>query len=130
MQNNGVRVVARFIAKPESVEEVKRILSEMVEPTRSEDGCITYDLLHNVDDPTDFTFVEEWSSRADLDRHVLREELPDLAGELDLVLVESELHGRAAFRLVAESSTAGRGSRGSPSTRSPRVLRWIWLEPP
>ena len=75
MQNNGIRVVARFIAKPESVEEVKRILSEMVEPTRSEDGCITYDLLHNVDDPTDFTFVEEWSSRADLDRHSRSEHL-------------------------------------------------------
>ena len=69
MSDDSTRVVARFISKPGSVEEVKRILSDMVGPTRSEEGCITYELLHNVADPTDFTFVEEWSSRAHLDRH-------------------------------------------------------------
>jgi len=69
MQNQGIRVVASFVAKPESVAEVKRILTDMIGLTRAEAGCITYELLQNADDPTDFTFVEEWSSRADLDRH-------------------------------------------------------------
>ena len=41
----------------------------MIDPTRAESGCITYELLQNIDAPTDFTFVEEWASRADLDRH-------------------------------------------------------------
>ena len=69
MLENGVRVVAHFVAKPESVEDVKRALIGMVDPTRAETGCVTYELLQNLDDPTDFTFVEEWTSQANLDRH-------------------------------------------------------------
>ena len=69
MAEQGVRVVARFAAKPGSVDDVKRILIDMIEPTRSESGCVTYELLQNAADPTDLTFVEEWASLADLDRH-------------------------------------------------------------
>jgi quinol monooxygenase YgiN len=75
MPDNGVRVVAHFVAKSESVEDVKRILSGMVDPTRAEDGCVTYELLQNTRDSTDFTFVEEWSSKADLDRHAASEHI-------------------------------------------------------
>ncbi|MFN6962219.1 MAG: putative quinol monooxygenase [Pyrinomonadaceae bacterium] len=64
-----IRVVARFAARPDRVEDVKRILSEMVGPTRREYGCITYELLQNAGDPTDFTFVEEWTSKPALDEH-------------------------------------------------------------
>jgi len=75
MTENGVRVVAHFVAKPESVEDVKRYLSAMVDLTRAEDGCMTYELLQNADDPTDFTFVEEWSSKSDLDHHARSEHI-------------------------------------------------------
>ena len=68
-------MVAHFVAKPESVEDVERYLSAMVDPTRAEDGCVTYELLQNADDPTDFTFVEEWASKADLDRHAESEHI-------------------------------------------------------
>jgi quinol monooxygenase YgiN len=69
MPENAVRVVAHFVAKAESVDDVKRILTDMIDPTRAEEGCVTYELLQNAADPTDFTFVEEWNSKADLDRH-------------------------------------------------------------
>ena len=75
MTENGVRVVAHFVANPESVEDVKRYLSAMVDPTRAEEGCVTYELLQNADDPTDFTFVEEWSSKSDLDHHARSEHI-------------------------------------------------------
>ena len=69
MSQNSIRVVARFAAKPDRVQDVKRILTDMIDPTRTEDGCVTYELLQNASDPTDFTFVEQWTSKADLDRH-------------------------------------------------------------
>jgi quinol monooxygenase YgiN len=75
MAENGVRVVAHFVAKPESVQAVKRILSDMIDPTRAEQGCVTYELLQNIADPTDFTFVEEWTSRSDLDQHAESEHI-------------------------------------------------------
>lgn len=92
MSNNTIRVVARFMAKPGRVEDLKRVLTDFVSPTRAEDGCISYDLLENISDPADLTFVEEWTSEAALEKHLAskhialgRAELPDLIdGEGDI----------------------------------------------
>ena len=70
MSNQTIRVVARIVAIPEKVDEVRAILMELIEPTCQEDGCIKYELLENQADSTDFTFVEEWSSNAALDAHL------------------------------------------------------------
>jgi len=52
------------------VDRVRSILLDVVEPTRREDGCISYTLLQNRTDPTDFTFVEEWANDAAIDAHL------------------------------------------------------------
>ncbi|HXG56668.1 MAG TPA: putative quinol monooxygenase [Vicinamibacterales bacterium] len=69
MAKQVLGVVARIVARPESVEHVKRVLSAAVEPTLREHGCLVYDLMQNDADPTDFTFYEEWSDTAALDAH-------------------------------------------------------------
>jgi len=74
---SNIRVVARFAARPDHINKVAEILSALVEPTRAEDGCIAYDLLQNSADPTDFTFVEEWTSREALDRHLATEHIAE-----------------------------------------------------
>ncbi|AFZ37622.1 Antibiotic biosynthesis monooxygenase [Stanieria cyanosphaera PCC 7437] len=68
--SQSVRVVARVIALPDKIEQLKAVLMELIEPTRAEVGCIQYDLLQNTCDPTDFTFVEEWTSTAALETHL------------------------------------------------------------
>lgn len=70
MSNQTIRVVARFTAIPEKVDEVRAILIALIEPTCQENGCIKYELLQNSAEPTDFTFVEEWTSKAALDAHL------------------------------------------------------------
>jgi quinol monooxygenase YgiN len=62
-------VVARIVARPESVAMVCDGLSGLLEPTRAEPGCLVYDLFQNDADPTDFTFYEEWTTAAALDSH-------------------------------------------------------------
>ena len=86
MSDSGVRVVARVVARPGKVEELRALLQGLVEPTRMESGCVTYELLQNKAEPTDFTFVEEWRSEEDLDAHLqsphlrqARSRLPELA---------------------------------------------------
>jgi quinol monooxygenase YgiN len=69
MPEGPFRVVARFKAVPEKVEEVRALLSALVEPTRKEPGCLVYELLQNVKDPADFTFLEEWESDSAFDTH-------------------------------------------------------------
>ncbi len=70
MPEDSLRVVARIVAKPDKVEEVRELLSGLIEPTREEEGCIVYELLQNRSDPTDFTFVEEWTNDPALDAHL------------------------------------------------------------
>jgi quinol monooxygenase YgiN len=69
MPKSAVGVVARIVAKPESVDIVRDELESLLEPTRSEVGCIIYELMQNEADPTDFTFYEEWTDAAALDAH-------------------------------------------------------------
>lgn len=78
----SLRVVARIQAKPDHVDRVRECLLELIEPTRREAGCIVYELLQNRDDPTDFTFIEEWASDAALDAHAVSEHLRDVREKL------------------------------------------------
>lgn len=56
-------------ARPEKIEELKVLLSGLIDPTRREKGCISYQLLQNRADPTDFTFIEEWEGDDAIDDH-------------------------------------------------------------
>lgn len=86
MAKSAVGVVARIVAKPESVHIVREGLTSLLEPTRAEAGCILYELMQNRADPTDFTFYEEWTDEASLDAHGraphLRSTFQELEGHL------------------------------------------------
>ncbi|MDY6785198.1 MAG: putative quinol monooxygenase [Cyanobacteriota bacterium] len=75
MSHSTLHVVARIVAYPDKIEELKAVLLELLEPTRQEPGCIQYDLLQNKADPTDFTFVERWESEANLEAHLTTEHI-------------------------------------------------------
>ncbi len=68
-------VVARLEARPDKIEQLKTVLVELVSATRTEKGCLRYELLHNQASLTDFTFVEEWASEADLEAHLKSEHI-------------------------------------------------------
>ncbi len=82
-----VRVVARIIALPDKVDEVKTILMGLIAPTRQEAGCITYELEQNQHNPTDFVLVEEWESNAHLDAHLNTPHLKQAVAAFEGVLV-------------------------------------------
>ena len=65
----SVHVVARYLAKAGSENEVKGVLIALVAPSRRELGCYQYDLLVNPADPRDFCFVERWEDDRAVDEH-------------------------------------------------------------
>lgn len=65
-----IRVVAHIKAKADRVDKMREVLSKLVEPTRKEDRCISYIPTQNTDDPTDFTFIEEWDNAERLQAHM------------------------------------------------------------
>ena len=55
------QVVAIFEPKPEFLDEVRDLLSEVAVEVRTENGCLFYDLFQETDGR--FWFIEAWQSR-------------------------------------------------------------------
>jgi len=70
MADKKVTVVARIKAKKGMDESVKQELMALVAPTRSEKGCINYDLHRSINDRSVFMVYENWVSKEDLDKHL------------------------------------------------------------
>lgn len=79
-------LIGTVVARNETREELRRILSAMVAPTRAEPGCINYDFHADAEDPNVFVFYENWKSRADLDAHLKTPHLAPLVSRLDELL--------------------------------------------
>ncbi len=82
MPESKLYVIARVTALPDRIEETRELMIALLEPTRSEDGCIRYDLFQNQADPTEFTFIEEWRDKAALDAHLASAHIQDAIGKL------------------------------------------------
>ena len=89
-----VRVVARITARPGSIEELASLLLHLVEESRKENGCISYQLLQNKADPADFTFVEEWASDSDIDAHFTTAHMQDAFSKAASLLAKEPDIGR------------------------------------
>ena len=79
MNAKYLTVVAHVKAKPGKESQMRQELLSLVQPSRKDEGCISYDLHQSVEDPTRFYFHEHWTSKDCLDRHL---EKPDLQAVL------------------------------------------------
>ena len=64
-----LQVVATITAKPGSEDVVRDALTELVDGTRTEEGCMVYELFQSGADPLVFVTVETWRGPEDLDAH-------------------------------------------------------------
>lgn len=63
-------VIATLRARPGKEAELKDYLTTLVGYTRTETGCVNYDLNQQQDDPALFVMVEYWTGRSALDQHL------------------------------------------------------------
>lgn len=86
MAENNVILIAKAKAKPGMEEKVKKELMALVAPTRSEDGCVQYNLHQSKDDPSMFMFYENWLNQQALDEHIQTMHLQALLNMADEIL--------------------------------------------
>ncbi|HMT07781.1 MAG TPA: putative quinol monooxygenase [Pyrinomonadaceae bacterium] len=67
--NNNLTLVAKLKVKDDAVEQIKAAALAIVEPSRAEAGCISYDVHQSVEDPTVFAWYETWTDKAAIDQH-------------------------------------------------------------
>ena len=70
MPKNTLNVVAIAETSPDRAEELKKVCLGLIEPTRKEAGCISYNLYQDTTNPGKFTFIENWQSKEHLDVHL------------------------------------------------------------
>ena len=81
--NRMLKVIAQDFIKPEHIEDVIPLYRELVEKTKEEPLCMSYDLHINQKDPGHFVFIEEWPDRAALDVHCNTEHFKRLVPLID-----------------------------------------------
>jgi quinol monooxygenase YgiN/tetratricopeptide (TPR) repeat protein len=65
-----IPITVRLVASPAADHTLLRHVKDpLLEPTRAEPGCLRHRFSHDVEDPTSFSFVEEWADSNALDGH-------------------------------------------------------------
>ena len=70
MNAKTLTVVALFKSKPGKENQLRKLLSGLIAPSRKDAGCVNYDLHQSVENPAQFMFHENWDSKALLDSHL------------------------------------------------------------
>lgn len=81
-----VSLIARLTARPEMREELLRLLTDQVEPTRAEHGCMDYNLHIDTSDPCIFVFYENWIDEDAFQAHLQMPHLQPLLSQSDTLL--------------------------------------------
>ena len=63
-------IIAHLVSKPDRIDETKAFLLSLVDKTRAEKSCVDFDLHQDNANPAEFTFYENWVSRAEWDKHM------------------------------------------------------------
>ncbi|PST22538.1 antibiotic biosynthesis monooxygenase [Mesorhizobium plurifarium] len=64
-----VYIIAYLTAHAGKGDEVVALTKPLIDATRSEAGCVSYELYRKPADPDALVFVETWKDRAAIDSH-------------------------------------------------------------
>jgi quinol monooxygenase YgiN len=95
-------VVAHLRALHGQIAETKAFLLSLIPPTRAEPGCVEYWLHQDNDEPAEFTFYENWTNRAEWDKHM---ELPHLKKFAEVKDRIFELQKLRLMTMVSDKAT-------------------------
>ncbi|AQT81024.1 hypothetical protein B1R94_19825 [Mycolicibacterium litorale] len=63
-------VVARWRVAEEQLDAVLALVAQLSMRSRAEPGCLGYDVMQGIDEPTTLVLVERYADRAALDAHL------------------------------------------------------------
>ncbi len=87
-QKSDLIVIATARAKSGKEADLERALLEAAGPTRRQSGCVSFSLLHSLDDPTVIVGFERWASDKDHDRHLQGAHVQTLMAKMVPILAE------------------------------------------
>ncbi|MDW7671841.1 MAG: putative quinol monooxygenase [Bacillota bacterium] len=77
-----ITIVAKSVLKEGKVEDFKVITRELIEESRKEAGCISYNLYQDVKNHKILTFIEEWEDLEAIELHNVSEHFTRIVPQL------------------------------------------------
>lgn len=88
----SLALVAEIKAKPGKEAELRGVLTGLVQPTRAEEGCLTYGLHAANDDPGFFIFYKNWQTVPLWEQHMESPHLEAFKGRTDELVADWKFH--------------------------------------
>ena len=86
-----VYVVIDFWCLPDKVQQMKKLLQVVVPEAKKEATCLKFELCENLNEKTQFTFLQAWSTKEALEQHLNSELITKTNDDLrDLLSKPSE----------------------------------------
>ena len=64
-----IRIVAQSVIKDDKREDYIQLAKELIEKSKQEQGCISYGLFQDINDPSIITFIEDWQDQKSIELH-------------------------------------------------------------
>jgi len=77
-----IKVMAKFFAKEDKIENILELAKILVEETVKEDGCINYEMYQDVKDPSTLIMIEEWETIEALNNHMASEHFKKIVPQM------------------------------------------------
>jgi quinol monooxygenase YgiN len=88
-----ITIVAKGVVKEENINTFKEYAQTLIKETKKEEGCISYKLYEDINNPKVVTFVEEWKDQEAIDAHVKAPHFVEIVPKLrDLQESETEVN--------------------------------------
>lgn len=85
-------VVSKSMVREDKVAEYKQQVVRLIQETRKEEGCISYDLCEDMDNPNILTFIEKWEDKQALDLHMKTVHFMEIVPKLRELRESAELN--------------------------------------
>lgn len=86
MKSSEIICIATFIAAADQIENLQHSLLALIEPSREESGCISYNLHQAHDNEAQFTMIEKFKDQAAFDFHSAQPYLQALVAKLNTLV--------------------------------------------
>ena len=80
-----VIVIIKMNVLPEKCLELKQTLLALIEPARKDKGCLSHNVLQDLENDNGLSLIEVWESREDLDHRLRSDKFTVLMGTRSLL---------------------------------------------
>ncbi|KSV94974.1 hypothetical protein N184_15065 [Sinorhizobium sp. GL28] len=91
IEGSMVYIIAYLTAHKGKGDDVVSLAAPLIEATRREAGCISYDLYRKPADPDALVFVETWKDKAAVDAHFEEPHLKAFQAAMADLLIEARI---------------------------------------